>query len=113
MKKLYFGLIPIILLSGCAIRPTDDALQIQVTNMDYIRVHQCTYIGEARRTSGWGGAVQRIGLKNAYNALRDDAFKMGGTHIVVTSTRGGSIPRITANVFSCENYERPIFDNEQ
>lgn len=113
MTKIILKLASIILLSGCAIRPTDDALQIQVTTMDYIREHQCIYINSAQRTSGWGGIVERVGLKNAFNALRDDAKKMGGTHIVLTSINGGSVPRVTADVFACGIYEKPLFDQKQ
>lgn len=70
-----------VLLAACATAPSPRAAAVR--DADARMVESCTYLGEVQDASGWGGiGGAGIGANNARNAARDDAAKMGATHVV-------------------------------
>ena len=114
MRSLLIASILFSLIAGCAVRPTAISLRVQETNFDYIYVNKCKHVGHARRTSGWGGLVAKVGLRNAKTAIKEDAARMGGTHIVWTNFELGYVPVAEAEVFVCgSGFAAPIFEGEK
>lgn len=113
-KNILFGVTLLSLISGCAVRPTAQSLRIQETNFYYLAINKCKYLGHARRVSGWGGIAANVGLRNAKTAIKEDAVKMGGTHIVWTSFDIDNIPLAETEVFVCgSGFAAPIFDEDK
>lgn len=73
--------------SGCAVAPSADAARVQ--EGDAQMVVSCKYVGEVQGSSGWGNLAASAGMENAKSEARENAAKLGATHVVWNSITGG------------------------
>jgi hypothetical protein len=64
-------------------------------------VADCKFLGNVHGSSGWGGFAQGAGIENAKNGAREDAAKLGATHVVWVSESGGFMPTGSARAYQC------------
>ena len=67
-------------LSGCAVAPSAFASRVQEADAQMIA--SCKYIGEVQGSSGWGNLAASAGMENAKNEARENAAKLGATHVL-------------------------------
>lgn len=110
MKKYILAIT--LVLAGCALPPSKESLRIQETTYDYIASRgDCIYLDTKTRRSGWGGIAANIGIDNAKIALKGDAGRMGGTHVVWIGQSIGGLPSVTARIYKCgKTHAAPIFE---
>jgi hypothetical protein len=70
-----------------------------VKDADERMVANGQYLGEVHGTSGWGNIAASQGIENAQNEAREQAAKMGATHIVWTNTVGGYSPFVSGRAY--------------
>lgn len=77
-----------VIVAGCAVQPSDRAVQIQEALPE--QVEGCDFLRTVSGSSGQGGlAAREIGLSNAKAAALEAAAASGATHIVWTSLDNG------------------------
>ena len=86
-------------LNGCATAPSAAAARVQEadTNM----VASCRYLGDVQGSSGWGNLAASAGMENAKNEARENAAKLGATHVVWNNITGGYSPYVSAKAYKC------------
>ena len=95
MRKISF-LATLLVVSGCVsltpIAPSPAAAAIR--DADENMVTKCNYVGLVTGSSSLGGPGQDTGRANAQTAVREQAAKLGATHIVwstvYSSWQGGA-----------------------
>ncbi len=88
-----------ICLSGCAVAPSAAASRVQ--EADAQMVASCKYIGEVQGSSGWGNLAASAGMENAKNEARENAAKLGATHILWNNIAGGYSPYVSGKAYRC------------
>jgi hypothetical protein len=64
-------------------------------------VTSCKYVGEVQGSSGWGNLAASAGMENAKNEARENAAKLGATHIVWGNIAGGYSPYVSGKAYKC------------
>ncbi len=64
-------------------------------------VISCKYVGEVQGSSGWGNLAASAGMENAKNEARENAAKLGATHVVWNNIAGGYSPYVSAKAYKC------------
>ena len=85
--------------SGCAVAPSAAAARVQ--EADAQLVASCKYLGEVQGSSGWGNLAASAGMENAKSEARDNAAKLGATHVVWNSITAGFSPYVSAKAYKC------------
>jgi len=85
--------------SGCAVAPSAAAARVQ--EADAQMVVSCKYVGEVQGSSGWGNLAASAGMENAKSEARENAAKLGATHVVWNSITGGYSPYVSAKAYRC------------
>ena len=86
-------------VSGCAVAPSTAASH--VLEADAQMVVSCKFVGEVQGSSGWGNLAASAGMNNAKNEARDNAAKLGATHIVWDNIAGGYSPYVSGKAYKC------------
>jgi hypothetical protein len=85
MKPTYWVLASLLLSAAC-ISTNPDGQQVRLTTNSEA-VHGCTFLGNVKATSGWGGlAMQGVAANNTEVALREKTAKLGGNVVFVVSS---------------------------
>lgn len=87
------------LSAGCAVAPSAAAVRVQ--EADAQMVASCKYVGEVQGSSGWGNLAASTGMENAKYEARENAAKLGATHIVWNNITGGNSPYVSAKAYKC------------
>lgn len=87
------------LAEGCAVAPS--AAAVSVKDADPSTVATCKYVGDVQGSSGWGNLAASTGMENAKNEARENAAKLGATHVVWSNIAGGSSPYVSAKAYKC------------
>ena len=97
MKRFLLAL----LFAACAAPISQEGKTVRVVSVDAIS--GCKFIEQVSVYSGWGGlAAQELGKHSATNQLRNEASKVGGTHVVIvrgSTGMGGST--ILGDAYKC------------
>ncbi len=88
-----------LFISGCAVAPS--AAASHVLEADAKMVASCKFVGEVQGSSGWGNLAASAGMSNAKNEARDNAAKLGATHIVWDNIAGGYSPYVSGKAYKC------------
>lgn len=72
-----------------------------VRDADERMVAACEFVGEVHGTSGWGGLAASTGVNSSRNQARNQAGKMGATHILWTQAQGGHAPSALGRAYRC------------
>jgi hypothetical protein len=88
-------------LSACSTAPSQRAAQIK--DADEKMVEACTYVGEVEGTSIWGGpGGHGAAMNNSKNEARDQAAKLGATHVVWSPMSQSTLTAISGRAYRCE-----------
>jgi len=87
------------LCSSCAVAPSSTAARVQ--DADAKMVASCKYLGEVQGSSGWGNLAASAGMENAKNEARENAAKLGATHLLWNNINGGFSPYVSGKAYSC------------
>jgi len=87
------------LAQGCAVAPS--AAAASVKDADAPTVSACKYVGDVQGSSGWGNLAASTGMENAKNEARENAAKLGATHVVWGNVAGGASPYVSAKAYRC------------
>lgn len=85
--------------SGCAVAPSTAASRVQ--EADAQMVASCKFVGEVQGSSGWGNLAASAGMENAKNEARENAAKLGATHVVWDNIAGGYSPYVSGKAYKC------------
>jgi hypothetical protein len=98
MRYLFFAVA--LLLCACATAPSERAAGVK--DADPRMVEACTYMGEVEGTSIWGGpGGHGAAVSNSKNEARDQAAKLGATHIVWNSVSESSLTAVSGRAYRC------------
>jgi hypothetical protein len=86
-----------VVVCSCGLSPAAKS----ILDADDHLVANCKFLGNVHGSSGWGGFAQGAGIENAKNGAREDAAKLGATHVVWVSESGGLIPTGSARAYQC------------
>lgn len=86
-------------VSSCATAPSAAAGRVQ--EADTQMVASCKYLGEVQGSSGWGNLAASAGMENSKNEARENAAKLGATHVVWNQVSGGYAPYATGKAYKC------------
>jgi hypothetical protein len=64
-------------------------------------VASCKYLGEVQGSSGWGNLAASAGMENAKTEARENASKLGATHVVWNNISGGMAPSVSGKAYQC------------
>lgn len=97
MKRLLAILIALVTACACqTVSPAGEKVRV-TSNPEVVR--GCTFLGNVKSTSGWGGAAgSGIAANNTEVALREKTAKLGG-NVVFMVTSGGS--KATGEAYAC------------
>ena len=90
-----------VLLGGCAVAPTQQALQITQTR-DLVAVRGCTYLMPIATADIRGG---QTGMTNAMNFVLNEAAKLKATHVLWTDMNP-AIGRAAGDAYACPSNQR-------
>lgn len=100
-RKIQLSVVVLpILVSACATTLSPAARQVRVA--DTSMVSDCTFLGNAQGSSGWGNLAASTGMQNARNEAREQAADMGATHVVWENVEGGYSPSAFGKAYRCE-----------
>ena len=86
-------------VSSCATAPS--AATARVQEADAQMVASCKYLADVQGSSGWGNLAASAGMENSKNEARENAAKLGATHIVWNQVSGGYAPYATGKAYKC------------
>lgn len=87
-------------VAGCATATVQDAQS--VVDADAQAVAACRFLGEVAGTPGWGGGTTApTALAQARQAARNQAAKLGATHIVWTGLYNSWVPSARGKAYRC------------
>ncbi|MGX2041187.1 hypothetical protein ACWJKU_13805 [Methylocaldum sp. MU1018] len=96
-------------LSSCATTPSSKVGAIKDTDYYLLSTTECKFVGSVSGTSGWGSweniasvivpASARI--NHAKNEAKEQAVRLGATHIMWLSVTGASSPNVTGEAYKC------------
>jgi hypothetical protein len=86
-----------VVVCSCGLSPAAKS----ILDADDHLVANCKFLGNVHGSSGWGGFAQGAGIENAKNGAREDAAKLGATHVVWVSESGGFMPTGSARAYQC------------
>ncbi|MGH8148133.1 MAG: DUF4156 domain-containing protein [Rhodanobacteraceae bacterium] len=89
----------LLLLGGCAVAPSREALAVK--DADPAMVSGCTFVGYVTGTSGWSGLAAGAGESNAQNEAREKAAKLGATDVVWQTVRAGIGSTANGSAYRC------------
>jgi hypothetical protein len=92
-----FPLLLFVVVCSCGLSPAAKT----ILDADDHLVANCKFLGNVHGSSGWGGFAQGAGIENAKNGAREDAAKLGATHVVWVSESGGFMPTGSARAYQC------------
>jgi len=93
------GLITLEGINGCAVAPSAAAARVQ--EADAQMVSSCKYLGEVQGSSGWGNLAASAGMENAKTEARENAAKLGASHILWNAIAGGYAPYVSGKAYKC------------
>ena len=64
-------------------------------------VASCKYLADVQGSSGWGNLAASAGMENSKNEARENAAKLGATHVVWNQVSGGYAPYATGKAYKC------------
>lgn len=64
-------------------------------------VSSCKYLGEVQGSSGWGNLAASAGMENAKTEARENAARLGATHILWNAIAGGYAPYVSGKAYKC------------
>jgi len=89
-----------VAMAGCATRQTAGGAQVR--DADERMVANCEFVGEVAASSGWGGLAANTGLESARNQSRNQAARLGGTHILWATLNMGGLPSASGRAYRCQ-----------
>lgn len=87
-------------LAGCA-SSSPVVSSSGVRDADSAMVTPCTYLGEVQGSSGWGNLAAAKGMENAKKDVREDAAKLGATHVVWANVQGAYTASASGKAYRC------------
>jgi len=96
---LRFLVVFTFILTGCTTLSQPAAM---IKDADMKMIENCQFLGDFDGSSGWGGVATSVGISNAKNSVREQAAKMGATHIVWYGSVGGMIPSVSGKAYLCK-----------
>lgn len=109
MIILYFA-TALLVLSGCAVPISHSAksiIDVNVIDVQELKEKNCENLGDLEATSGWGNAMAAVGIRSAKNTIRNEAAKLGATHVVWTNQSGGFVSFVHGRAYRCpQNTQR-------
>ncbi len=97
--SLILSSVTTTLLASCAVAPSPAASRVQ--EADAQMVASCKYVGEVQGSSGWGNLAASAGMENAKNEARENAARLGATHILWNNITGGYSPFVSGKAYRC------------
>lgn len=90
-----------LMLGACSTAPTERAAQVK--DADAKMVEACTYVGDVEGTSIWGGpGGHGAAMNNSKNEARDQAAKLGATHVVWSPMSQSTLTAISGRAYRCQ-----------
>jgi len=99
LKQSLLLIITFSFISSCSSTASLAAMEIKPAEQK--SMGSCAYLGDVQGSSGFGGLAASQGMKNAKIEAKEDAAKIGATHIVWSNIAGGYSPSAFGKAYKC------------
>lgn len=98
-KRILVLIVVMVFVSSCSSTASLSAMAIKPA--DQKTVDLCDYLGDVQGSSGFGGVAASKGMDNSKIEAKENAAKMGATHIVWSNISGGFSPSAFGKAYKC------------